>query len=104
REELPAEAIDPKKYRGIWLGAQVPVVDALAIIRTARKYLSYLDYIDLSDWDREAPEYIHHQIFLGGATETARRKRLSSLTDQDFETLYTLQNQRQIHEFLRTFR
>ncbi|HAP64447.1 MAG TPA: hypothetical protein DCR93_34845, partial [Cytophagales bacterium] len=85
-------------------GAQVPVVDALAIIRTARKYLSYLDYIDLSDWDREAPEYIHHQIFLGGATETARRKRLSSLTDQDFETLYTLQNQRQIHEFLRTFR
>ncbi|MEL6534589.1 MAG: hypothetical protein AAFQ98_04215 [Bacteroidota bacterium] len=90
-------------HRGIWLGRSVPLSQAVAVIRTARDYFPHLDYLDLSHWDREAPERVHHQIFIGGATQAALHRGLRPMSSADFDQLLATQTLEDLHQFLRSF-
>ncbi len=71
----------------IWLGVKFPPEKAIAAIVAARYYYKQLRYVALSDRLPNVPEPIHHQIFIGGSTETALRLGLLAWRDEDFAAL-----------------
>ena len=83
---------DPLPYSAnasaaIWVGAKFPVDKAVAAIVAARHYYKQLRYVALSDRLPNVPEAIHHQIFVGGSTETALRMGLLAWREEDFAAL-----------------
>ena len=58
-------------HEAIWLGANIPTTTALTIIKKAISVWPHLKYIHLSSDCDGPPEYVHWQIYLGGATSTA---------------------------------
>lgn len=93
-----------KKYiehEAIWIGRRVPVDFAIEIIKMAIKKFPHLKYIDLSpDF---APEYVHDQIYIGGATSTALEDGLKKLTSSDFTRFFECKSMEEMHEFIHCF-
>ena len=63
-----------KGHEAIWLGSNVPPSVAIPIIREAIKVWPHLKYISLSE-DSNGPDETHWQVYIGGATATARSYR-----------------------------
>ena len=88
----------------IWLGSQIPLEMAIEVIKLSRITFPHLCYIELSGQDHFAPDYVNYEIFIGGATSTARERNLKSLTVEDFNHLYTLKTKDELHNFVNSFR
>lgn len=88
----------------IWLGSKIPVEMAIEVIKLSKITFSHLCYIELSGLDNFAPDYVNYEIFIGGATSTARERNLKPLTVEDFNYLYTLKTQDELHNFVNSFR
>lgn len=93
---------DYHEHAAIWLGRHVPAKMAIEVIKISRIFFPELKYIDLSGKDN-APEYTHYQIYIGGATESALKRRLRPLTDKDFEHIYKMYQEDELHNFVNSF-
>ena len=89
------------EHEAIWLGKRVPIDLAIEIIKMAKMKFPHLKYIALSpDF---APEYVHYEIYIGGATSTAFEEKLNKLSLRDFERMYECQNVEDLHEYIINF-
>lgn len=89
------------EHEAIWLGNRVPVDFAIDIIKMAKMKFPHLKYIDLSpDY---APEYVHDEIYIGGATSTALKDKLKELTSSDFTRLFECKSVEEMHNLIIDF-
>lgn len=91
-----------KQHQCIWLGERVPFQRATEIISIAKRFYPHLKYIDISD--TFAPDEIHDQIYIGGATSTAIENNLKPLKEEDFEKLYRVKSTNELHEMIQEFK
>ncbi|MFJ5715567.1 hypothetical protein [Neobacillus sp. NPDC093127] len=89
----------------IWLGHKVPIETVKSVIIKAHNFYPHIKYIHLSNdnMDKYTPDYIHNQIFIGGATSAAKRFNLTPLSSDDFEKIKTFNNLKELHSFIRSF-
>jgi hypothetical protein len=91
-------------HKAIWLGQYVSLKQALEVIATSKRIYPHLVYVELSNEDSGAPEYVHYSTFIGGATSTAKERGLKPLSSKDFNTLQEFTDLETLHEFLHSFR
>ena len=86
------------EHEAIWLGKNVPVSFAIEIIKMAKNKFPHLKYIDYQS--SIAPEYVNYQIYIGGATSTAKKDGLTTMTTSDFEKLYECKSQEDLYSYI----
>lgn len=91
------------EHEAIWLGCEVPLDMAVNVIRMAKRYYHHLKYLQLSDDKEVAPEYVKYQIYIGGATSTAKERKLRVLSESDFEKIYSFNNIKEFHDYIKRF-
>jgi hypothetical protein len=62
----------PEDHEAIWVGSRVNSGRAIEAIKIAVSLWPHLKYVHLSGDNGDPPDYVHDQIFFGGATSTAR--------------------------------
>ncbi len=92
-----------KGNKSIWLGYKYPFREAKEIILLAKEFYPHLSYIDYSDYNSSPPPYIHHQIFIGGSTDTAVERDIKPLQIKDWEKLKTIDNPKEFERFIKSF-
>lgn len=93
----------PAEYQAIWLGKNLPIEFACEILKLAKHRYPHLKYIHIpGEFGGEPPEYIHNQIYIGGATSTALENGLKPLEESDFEDLFTAPTKEALHEKIRS--
>jgi len=102
-EEDKGMRATPLEHKAIWLGGNVPLSIAVSIIKMAKEFFPHIEYIHLSSDSPDAPNYIHDQIFIGGATSAAIRLSIKKMSESDFNKLYEFTNKKDLHEFVRSF-
>lgn len=91
------------EHEAIWLGCHVPLEMAINVIKIAKKYYPHLKYIQMNDYEQFSPEYVKYEIYVGGATSTAKERKLRELTEEDYEKLYSFTNLDDLHEYIYSF-
>ena len=97
------EVLANAEHEAIWLGSEIPVSMATEVIKLAKSFYPHLKYIYLNDAEAGAPNVIKYQIFIGGATSTAKEFGLKALQLSDFNTIYTIEDQKELHNFVKSF-
>lgn len=88
----------------IWVGRHVPVDIVVEVIKTAKITYPFLKYISIAgDHTKDPPEYVHYEIFIGGSTSAAKKSNIKELKDSDFENLYKLTENAELHRFIKSF-
>lgn len=92
---------DVEDHQSIWIGRNVNLPFAKEVIKLAREWSSELIYLTISrDFNKNAPDYVNDQIFIGGSTNTALNTyKISAFTEKDFRKL---DNSNTIEEFHKT--
>ena len=88
-------------HLAIWLGERIPVEIACQAIVIARSRWEWLKYIVLSGDYSKPPDYIHNEIFFGGATLTVLECQVNEWTDEDFAKLQGSLSLEDLHELVR---
>lgn len=91
------------EHTAIWMGDEIPVEMAVRVVKVSREIYPHLKYIYLNDAKDGAPSFVKYQIFIGGATSTARERGLKPLLPNDFAKLYQITDQKALHAFIRGF-
>jgi len=91
-----------KSHAAIWIGSRVPSHIAILAIRTVVAIWSHLRYVQLSSDGGEPPDYIHDQLFFGGATSTAEASGLKQWTPEEFNSIPDDLNMRRFHQLIRS--
>ncbi|MBO5450458.1 MAG: hypothetical protein J6L77_04610 [Coprococcus sp.] len=91
------------EHEAIWLGCKVPLDMAINVIKIAKRYYPHLKYIQLSDYNEFSPEYVKYQIYIGGATSTAKERKLRELRESDYEKLYLFTDINDFHDYIKQF-
>ena len=91
------------EHETIWLGSGVPLDMAVNVIKLAKRYYPHLKYIQLSPYNELSPEYVKYQIYIGGATRTAKERKLKELRENDYEKLYSCTDINEFHNYIKQF-
>ena len=102
-QDYDPEPSAEEEHQAIWLGDEISPAMAAKVVRTAKSFFPHLKYIHLNDALDGAPEYVKYQIFIGGATSTAKHRGLKELSEKDFHKLYAIQDQHELHSFISSF-
>ncbi len=86
------------EHEAIWLGKNVSVSFAIELIKMAKDKFPHLKYIDYPSSD--APEYVNYQIYIGGATSTAKKHGLKIMQASDFEKIYECKSQEELYNYI----
>lgn len=97
-DEMPHSA---NATASVWVGSKFPPDKAVAAVMAARPYYKQVRYFALSDRLPNVPEAIHHQIFIGGSTETALRMGLIAWKEEDFAKFEKMTDQKELHDFIK---
>ena len=65
--------------------------------------LPHLKYLQLNDDKEVVPEYVKYQIYIGGATRTAKERKLRMLSESDFEKIYSFSSIKEFHDYIKQF-
>ena len=95
------EEVDLKtnEHSSIWLGDLIPLEMAIDVIKTSKKLMPHLKYIQLNNLFYE-PEYVRYEIFIGGSTQTAIERGLYEMKEADFNALYEMKDINQLHKYI----
>ncbi len=85
-----------KESESIWVGSRVDSKAAIQAIKVAATTWPELKYLHLSSDGGDPPDHIHDEIFLGGATSTAKRYGLQEWTQEE---LLALDDEMSLEEF-----
>ena len=91
------------EHEAIWMGSEISPDMASKVVQIAKDFFPHLKYIHLNDTSDGAPDYVKYQIFIGGATSTAKYRRLKELSANDFRRLYTIKDKQELHSFIKSF-
>lgn len=91
------------EHTAIWMGDEIPVEMAVQVVKVSREIFPHLKYIQLNDAKNGAPNFVKYQIFIGGATSTAKELGLKPLLPEDFAKLYHITGKKALHAFIRSF-
>lgn len=92
-ESVPSEMLPRGNYKkidheAIWIGSRIPPRVVLLAIKSVIDLWPHLKYIHLSsDTASSPPDYIHDQIYLGGATITAKEYGLQPWLPQQIKVI-----------------
>lgn len=92
-----------KDNSAIWLGYKFPFAKAKEIILMAKEQFPHLSYIDYSNNVSKPPSYIHQQIFIGGATKTAKERGVKPLKEKDWIKLSQIETAEDFERFILSF-
>ncbi|MBI3394389.1 MAG: hypothetical protein HY042_00995 [Spirochaetia bacterium] len=85
----------------VWVGTNFPFEKARDIIEVGRRYYTDLRYVALSDFRLRAPEQVHNELFVGGATETALfQLGLKAWDEKDFQKLKAVKTQKEFFQLI----
>jgi hypothetical protein len=88
-------------HESIWLGSRIDPSIACRVIKSAIKKWPHLKYVHLSNDSGDPPDDVHDQIFIGGATSTAKLYGIKKWTTQDFAQLDESMNLSEFHASVR---
>lgn len=91
------------EHEAIWLDCEVPLDMTVNVIRIAKRYYPHLKYLWLRVDKEVVPEYVKYQIYIGGATSTAKERQLRVLSKSDFEKIYSFSNIKEFHDYIKRF-
>ena len=94
---------DNLNFKSIWLGKNVPLEIASDVITISKNFYNHLEYIHISEEETNIPNYVHNQIFIGGATSTAEDYSLEPLSKDDFESIKDKDTLVELHKFIKAF-
>jgi hypothetical protein len=100
----PDEDLISADHEAIWVGRSVPPVIVSTAITIARRHWPFLRYVFVSgDRGDEPPPDIHFQLFLGGATKTAKQTfGLRGWQDAEIALLSAIKTIAELHQAIRT--
>jgi hypothetical protein len=67
----------PEDHEAIWIGAALPANEVIKSIKIAVSQWPHLKYMHLSTDGGSPPDYVHSEMYFGGATSSAQRYGLS---------------------------
>lgn len=103
RDESGSYSEDKSEHAAIWIGSRVPPHVAVLAIHTVIGIWPHLRYVHLSgDVEVEPPDYIHDEIYFGGATSTARRYGLKSWRAEEIARIPADIEVEEFHELIRS--
>jgi hypothetical protein len=102
-QEFQPEGYESKsQHAAIWVGSRVPPRVAILAIKTVVRIWPHLRYVHLSgDGPEETPDYVHDQMYFGGATSTARGYDLQRWTAEEIEAIPDDPSSGKFHELIR---
>ena len=93
-----------ESHKAIWIGRDVNISFVKDVLKIAYENMPHLEYIHISGdlSDNNPPDYVHRQIFIGGATSTAKRYGLIPFSKSDFLALLNIKIASEFYDFIRT--
>jgi hypothetical protein len=89
------------QHAAIWIGSRVPPRVAVPAIKDVLKIWGHLCYLDLSEDHGAPPDFIHDQIFFGGATSTAKAYGLQRWSPSEIAALSEDMTLEEFHSVVR---
>lgn len=96
-----SENARPDDQACIWLGERISAQGAIKAIKIATKQWPHLKYIELSTDGASPPDEVHYQMFVGGTTSTALRRRLLPWNTDEIMKLSDNLSRRDFHLAIR---
>lgn len=94
------EYTDLRNQKGIWLGREVSFKKAKEVILMAKQFYPHLEFISISDRNRNVPEFVHYQIFIGGSTQSALDGNLKKLKESDWKKIESTETLEEIYSLI----
>ena len=91
---------DLRNHKAIWLGRDFQFEKAKEVLLTAKEFYPHLQFISISNRKRRIPEFVHYQIFIGGATQTALDEGLKPLRNEDWKKIEKAENFEQLYQII----
>lgn len=88
---------DLHNHKSIWLGCEVPFEKAKEIVLTAKEFYPHLQYISVSNPNRDIPDFVHYQVFIGGSTQTAMEEGIKNLKSEDWKKIEHSKNLKELY-------
>lgn len=73
--------------QGIWVGHRVPSEIVIRVIKEAIRIWPELKFIHISGDRNSPPDYVHDQIFIGGANSAAKRYKIRPWSTSELKSL-----------------
>jgi hypothetical protein len=96
------ELSKPEQHESIWIGYAVPAKVAVESIKIAISQWPNLKYMHLSNDGVSPPDYVHHQMYFGGASATAKEYELSPWSNNELLSLNENMSQEEFHRTIRS--
>ena len=91
-------------HEAIWLGVNVPFEISKQIIIEAKKFYKHLKYIHISgDLNDASPSFVYEQIFIGGATSTAKEYGLLPILADGFAKIEHTTYKEELFNIIRNY-
>lgn len=84
----------------VWIGSRLSPAVAIEALKIAIKTWPHLKYLQLSDDNYNPPDYIHDQIFIGGATSTALERGLLAWSKDEIMALDENMSYEEFHKVI----
>lgn len=98
-ESNDVERLDDSE--AIWVGYRVPVSESVRAIKVAITKWPHLKYVHLSNDGGSPPDEVHSEVFMGGASSTARDYGLLPWSREEFEALEEGMSRETFHRMIR---
>ena len=94
---------DIKKQGAIWIGYRVPPAMAVPAIKASTKIWPQLVYLHISsDSSSDPPDHIHDELYIGGASKTAKEYGLIPWSKAEINALSLNVTTQEFHALVRT--
>ncbi|KDD65720.1 hypothetical protein V466_27900 [Pseudomonas mandelii PD30] len=88
------------KQESIWIGCRLTPAVVIEAMKVAISVWPHLKYLQLSDDNYNPPDFVHDQIFIGGATSTAIDRGLSAWSRREIMMLDEGMSIQDFHELV----
>lgn len=92
---------DVEELAAVWVGARVQGAGAVQAVKLALDVWPHLKYMELSTDGSDPPDEVHDALFFGGATSTARERRIRAWTEEEIRALPDSITTEQFHAAIR---
>jgi hypothetical protein len=90
-----------EEQEAIWVGYAVPAREAIESIKIAVSHWPHLKYMHLSNDGGAPPDYVHYQMYFGGASSTAEAYGLSPWSNAELLALDEKMSLEKFHQLIR---
>jgi hypothetical protein len=89
-------------HESIWVGKNIEPSEVIEVIKEAINFYPHFKYLHLSgDGGEDPPEYVHNQMYIGGATSAAKRYKVTAFSSEEVKSLSKQITKSELHKFIR---